>query len=153
MTSWSLVTSLPRQSSLWPSKSRPWRSWSACRKLIKRIAMTTQVYPLWRETCTSNLHVQPLLLLIQTWHWLSSPIKHGIWISRVCGSWIISLPLTMVATCCGLYAGHDCKNGKLYAFCIVPYGRRTDRGSKYLFVKDTGSGSLTLPGNFLVFAP
>jgi hypothetical protein len=27
---------------------------------------------------------------------------------------------------------------------MVPYGRRTDRGLKYLFVKDTGSGSVPL---------
>ncbi len=28
---------------------------------------------------------------------------------------------------------------------MVPYGRRTDHGFKYLFVEDTGSGSVPLP--------
>jgi hypothetical protein len=60
--------------------------------------MPTQVSPAWREKRIFNMHVQPLLLLIQRWPWLSSPIRHGIRISGVCGSWIISLPLTFVAT-------------------------------------------------------
>ncbi len=97
-TSRSLVTSLPRQSSPWLRKSRTWRSWSVYYKLIKRIVMPTQVSPAWRETHIFNMHVQPLLLLILMWPWLSSPIRHGIWISGVCGSWIISLSLTYVAT-------------------------------------------------------
>jgi len=39
--------------------------------------------------------------------------------------------------------------------CIsVPYGRRTERGLKYLLVEDTGSGSFPLPSDyFLVFTP
>jgi hypothetical protein len=28
---------------------------------------------------------------------------------------------------------------------MVPYGRRTDLGLKYLFLEDTGSGSVPLP--------
>jgi len=36
---------------------------------------------------------------------------------------------------------------------MVPYGRRTDCGLKYLLVEDTGSGSFPLPWNFLVFTP
>ncbi len=36
---------------------------------------------------------------------------------------------------------------------MVPYGRRMDRGLKYLFIEDTGSGSFPLPWNFLVFTP
>jgi hypothetical protein len=38
----------------------------------------TQVSPAWRETRIFNMRVQPLLLLIQKWPWLSSPITHGI---------------------------------------------------------------------------
>ena len=34
---------------------------------------------------------------------------------------------------------------------MVLYGRRTDRGLKYLLVEDTGSGSFPLPLDFLVF--
>ena len=37
---------------------------------------------------------------------------------------------------------------------MVPYGRRTDRGLKYLLVEDKGSGSFPLPSDdFLVFTP
>jgi hypothetical protein len=37
-------------------------------------------------------------------------------------------------------------NGNMFLFpYMVPYGRRTDRGLKYLFIEDTGSGSFPLP--------
>jgi hypothetical protein len=67
----------------------------------------TQVSPAWRETRTFNMHVQPLLLLIQRWPWFSSPIniKHGIWISGVCGSWTISQPMIYVAALAGGIGG------------------------------------------------
>jgi hypothetical protein len=64
----------------------------------KSVSILQALSPAWRETRIFNMHVQPLLLLIRRWPWLSSPIRHGIWISGVCGSWIISLHLTYVAT-------------------------------------------------------
>ena len=49
-----------------------------------------------------DTHFQYAYAAIATTHpevsWLSSPIKHGIWIYGVCGSYTISLPLTYVAT-------------------------------------------------------
>ncbi len=37
---------------------------------------------------------------------------------------------------------------------MEPYGRRTDRGLKYLLVEDKGSGSFHLPSDdFLVLTP
>jgi len=99
----------------------------------------TQVSAAWRESRTFNMRVQPLLLLIQRWPWLSSPIKHGIWISGVCGSWTISLPLIYVATLILLTKGGT-QNGQ--CTCQVMAGDfKFPRNVRFL-VMISGFGSL-----------
>ena len=57
--------------------------------------------------------------------------------------------------CVGVYMQAMIARCVFVRICIsVPYGRRTDRGLKYLLVEDTGSGSFPLPSDdFLVFTP
>ena len=102
---------------------------------IKMIVMATQVSPAKRETCIFNMHVQPLPLLIQRWPWPSSPRRHGIWISEVCGSWTTSQLLTRVATlisltnsgtqkgkCTYLVMAVDCVSPRNVRFLVVIIG-------------------------------